>query len=253
MDDLKDKVVLITGASSGIGAAAALAFAQQRASVAVHFRSHEQEANDIVKQIKAAGGFAAPFQADAMDTDSLDRLANDVNRHFGRIDVLVNNAGGMVQRALLSQAEDALIDEVFHLNARSMIALNRSVVPYMLKQGGGNIINITSQAARSGGSPGSGLYAASKAYVSTYTRGLARELVRYGIRVNAVSPGVIDTPIHDAHTSAELMDKLKKSIPMRRLGRADECAGVILFLASEYLSSYVIGQVIEVNGGTAMP
>jgi 3-oxoacyl-[acyl-carrier protein] reductase len=253
MDDLKDKVVLITGASSGIGAAAALAFARQRASVAVHYRSREQEAYDIVKQIKAAGGLAAPFQADAMDTGSLDRLAKDVHRYFGRIDVLVNNAGSMVQRVMLSQAGDALIDEVFHLNARSMMALNRSVVPYMLEQGGGNIINITSQAARSGGSPGSGLYAASKAYVSTYTRGLARELVRYGIRVNAVSPGVIDTPIHDGLTSAELMEKLKKSIPMRRLGRADECAGVILFLASEYLSSYVIGQVIEVNGGISMP
>jgi 3-oxoacyl-[acyl-carrier protein] reductase len=253
MNDLNGKVVLITGASSGIGAAAALAFGRQRSRVAVHYRSHEQAAHDIVAQINAAGGDAAPFQADAMDTGSLDRLAQEVHGHFGRIDVLVNNAGDMVQRVLLAEADDALIDQVFHLNARSMLALNRSVVPYMREQGGGSIIHITSQAARSGGTPGAGLYAASKGYVSTYTRGLARELVRYGIRVNAVAPGLIDTPFHETHTGAEQLEKRKKSIPMRRLGRADECAGAILFLASEDLASYVIGQIIEVNGGTAMP
>lgn len=253
MNDLKDKVVLITGASSGIGAAAAMAFGRQRARVAVHYRSRERAAQDIVAQIKEAGADAALFQADAMDTGSLARLANDVHDHFGRIDILVNNAGDMVQRAPLAEADDALIDQVFHLNARSMLALNRSVVPYMREQGGGSIIHITSQAARLGGSPGAGLYAASKGYVTTYTRGLARELVRYGIRVNAVSPGVIDTPIHEQHTSAERMQQFIKTIPMRRMGRADECAGAILFLASEDLSSYVTGQVIEVNGGTLMP
>lgn len=253
MNDLKGKVVLITGASSGIGAAAALAFGRRGARVAVHYRSRERSAQEIVAQIKADGADAAPFQADAMDTDRLDRMAKDVHERFGRIDVLVNNAGDLVQRAPLAEADDALIDQVFHLNARSMLALNRSVVPYMREQGGGSIIHITSQAARLGGSPGAGLYAASKGYVTTYTRGLARELVRYGIRVNAVAPGIIDTPIHEAHTTPELLQQFIKTIPMRRMGRADECAGAILFLASEELSSYVTGQVIEVNGGTLMP
>lgn len=253
MDDLKNKVILITGASSGIGAAAALAFGRRGSRVAVHYNRHEQAAHEIVERIRSGRSDAAAFQADAMDTRSLEALARDVYRHFGRIDVLVNNAGDMVQRVKLAEATDDLIDRVFHLNARSMVALNRSVLPMMREAGSGAIINVTSQAARTGGSPGAGLYAASKAYVAAYTHGLAREVARYGIRVNGIAPGVIDTPIHAAHTSEEQMEKLKKTIPMRRLGHADECAGTILYLASEQLSSYVVGQIVEVNGGTQMP
>ena len=253
MQDLRGKVVLITGASSGIGAAAALAFGRAGARVAVHFRSREAEAEKIVGEIVAAGSDAAVFQADVADTASLDRLAAAAQARFGRIDVLVNNAGGFVRRVLLAEASDALIDEVFHQNARSMLALARSVIPLMRAQGGGSIINVTSQAARTGGSRGSGLYSSSKGFVSTYTRALAKELVGDRIRVNAVAPGVIDTPIHEGHTSAALLEQLRESIPMGRLGRADECAGAILFLASETLASYITGQIIEVNGGSVMP
>ena len=249
MDDLKNKVVLITGASSGIGAAAAVDFAAQGARIAVHCHSHPEQANAVL----AAGGGGAVFRADVSDTAQLERLAAEVHRHFGRIDVLVNNAGGFVRRTPLVEASDALIDEVFHLNARSMIALCRYVVPHMRQQGGGCIINLTSQAARSGGSMGAGLYSSSKAYISTLTRALAKELVGDGIRVNAVAPGVIATPIHDAHTSSELLAQLSATIPMGRLGRADECSGAMLFLASEKLSSYITGQTIEVNGGSVMP
>ena len=253
MQDLRDKVVLITGASSGIGAAAALAFGRHGARVAVHYRSRQAEAEKIVAEIVAGGSDAAAFQAEVADSASLDRLSADVHARFGRIDVLVNNAGGFVRRVLLAEASDALIDEVFHQNARSMIALGRSVIPLMRAQRQGCIINVTSQAARTGGSLGSGLYSSSKAFVSTYTRALAKELVAGRIRVNAVAPGVIDTPIHDGHTSPALFEQLRESIPMRRLGRADECAGAILFLASEDLASYVTGQIIEVNGGSVMP
>jgi len=147
-----------------------------------------------------------------------------------------------------------LIDQVFHVNARSMLALTRCVVPMMRRQGGGgSIINVSSQSARGGGSLGAGLYAASKGYVNTLTRALAKELAPDGIRVNAVSPGVIETPIHDGHTSAELLEQLRTGIPMQRLGRADECSGAILFLASDKRSGYVTGQIIEVNGGSVMP
>ena len=253
MQDIRGKVVLITGASSGIGAAAALAFGRHGARVAVHYRQHRVEAEAIAARIQAAGGEAATFAAEVADSAQLDRLAAQVHERFGRIDVLVNNAGGFVRRVPLAEASDALIDEVFHQNARSMIALGRSVIPMMRKQGGGAIVNLTSQAARSGGSAGSGLYAASKGFISTYTRALAKELVGDGIRVNAVAPGVIDTPIHEAHTSPALLEQLRESIPMRRLGRADECAGAILFLASEEIASYVTGQIIEVNGGSVMP
>jgi 3-oxoacyl-[acyl-carrier protein] reductase len=253
MDDLKNKVVLITGASSGIGAAAAVDFAAQGARIAVHCHSHPEQANAVLTRVQAAGGGGAVFRADVSDTAQIERLAAEVHRHFGRIDVLVNNAGGFVRRTPLVEASDALIDEVFHLNARSMIALCRYVVPHMRQQGGGCIINLTSQAARSGGSMGAGLYSSSKAYISTLTRALAKELVGDGIRVNAVAPGVIATPIHDAHTSSELLAQLSATIPMGRLGRADECSGAMLFLASEKLSSYITGQTIEVNGGSVMP
>ena len=115
------------------------------------------------------------------------------------------------------------------------------------------MINVTSQAARTGGSLGTGLYASTKAYVSTFTRALAREVVGDGIRVNALSPGVIQTPIHDRFTAPELMEQLRMAIPMQRVGRAEECVGAVLFLASEDMASYVTGQVIEVNGGMVLP
>lgn len=258
MKDLKNKVVLITGASSGIGAAAALAFGQHGAHVAVHYRSQEQAAIKIVTQIQKEGGQAEVFQCDVMDSEGLTHMVEAIIKRFGRIDVLINNVGGMIRRTALSEASDLAIDEVFHFNARSMMVLCRDVIPYMRKQGSGSIINITSQAAHTGGTRGAGLYAATKSYITAYTKGLARELVRDGIRVNAMAPGVIDTPIHASHASSTTQDstvlqaKLKRSIPMGRLGRPDECAGVLLFLASDMMSSYITGQTISVNGGSTM-
>jgi 3-oxoacyl-[acyl-carrier protein] reductase len=254
MDDLKDKVVLITGSSSGIGAAAAVDFGARGARVAVHYNSHAEPAHAVLEKLRKAGGEGAVFRADVSDTAQVADLAEQVRQHFGRIDVLVNNAGGFVQRSPLVDASDELIDRVFHLNARSMLAMCRAVVPLMRRQGGGGcIVNVSSQAARTGGSLGAGLYASSKGFVTTFTRALAKEVVADGIRVNAVAPGVILTPIHDGHTDAALLERLQAQIPMGRLGRADECSGAILFLASEKLSSYVTGQVIEVNGGSVMP
>ncbi len=254
MDDLKDKVVLITGSSSGIGAATAIDFGASKARVAVHYNSHAEQAHAVLSEVRAAGGDGAVFHADVADTAQLERLASDVCTHFGRIDVLVNNAGSLVQRCALIDADDALIDRIFHVNARSMLAMCRYVVPMMRRQGGGgSIINLSSQSARGGGSFGAGLYASSKAYVNTLTRALAKELASDAIRVNAVSPGVIVTPIHDGYTSPELLEQLRTGIPMQRLGRADECSGAILFLASGKRSGYVTGQIIEVNGGSVMP
>lgn len=127
------------------------------------------------------------------------------------------------------------------------------VASFRSQDGGGNIINLTSQAARSGASAGAGIYAATKGYVSTYTRALAKELAAESVRVNAISPGVIDIPFHDGQTSPEMLTALAGSIPMGRLGTAQECAGTALYLASDELSGYVTGQVIEVNGGLIMP
>jgi 3-oxoacyl-[acyl-carrier protein] reductase len=209
-------------------------------------------ARETIEAVRRLGREGIEVVADLGDRDAVRRLAEQVDA-LGRIDILVNNAGGFVRRVPLAEASDAIIDEVFRQNARSMIVLGRSVIPLMRSQGGGSIINVTSQAARSGGSTGAGVYASTKGFVSTYTRALAKELCLDGIRVNAVSPGVIDTPIHRDHTDPALLETLRAGIPMQRLGRADECAGAFLFLASECLSSYITGQIIEVNGGSVMP
>jgi 3-oxoacyl-[acyl-carrier protein] reductase len=252
MQDLKDKVVLITGAGSGIGAAAALAFGAAGAHVAVHYRSREREAEELVKAIEAAGGQARAFAADLTVTPQVDAMVSDVHAHFGRIDVLINNVGGMVRRSPIVDIDDAFIDEVFALNARSVIVVSRRVIPLMAPHGG-SIINVTSQAARTGGGPGASLYAGCKGFVSTVTRTMAKELVGQKIRVNAVAPGVIETPFHDGISSPEILQTFANAIPMGRLGTAQECAGAFLFLASDAASGYVTGQVLEVNGGQIMP
>jgi 3-oxoacyl-[acyl-carrier protein] reductase len=252
MQDLKGKVVLITGASTGIGAAAARAFAAAGARVALNYRSRKDEADRVIATITAAGGEAKAFAADLTVTADTDRMVQDVYAHFGRIDVLVNNAGGMVRRSNVVDIDDDLIDDVFRLNARSVIAVSRRVIPLMA-QHGGSIINVTSQAARTGGGPGASLYAGCKGFVSTVTRTMAKELVPQKIRVNALAPGVIETPFHEGISSPDILQSFAKSIPMGRLGTADECTGALLFLASEAASGYVTGQVIEVNGGQIMP
>ncbi|SKC98254.1 SDR family NAD(P)-dependent oxidoreductase [Paraburkholderia hospita] len=253
MRDLKNKVVLITGASSGIGAALARAFGECGSSVAVHYRSGASAAQSVVSQIKEAGGDAIAVQADITESSQVDEMVAKVHAHFGRIDVLVNNAGGFVRRAPIVEADDDYIDDVFRLNARSVVAVSRRVIPLMAGSGGGNIINVTTQAARTGGGPGAGLYAACKGFVSTITRTMAKELVGERIRVNAVAPGVIETPFHDGHPSPEILKRFSAAIPMGRLGTAEECTGAFLFLASDEASSYVTGQIIEVNGGQVMP
>jgi 3-oxoacyl-[acyl-carrier protein] reductase len=253
MNDLKDKAVLVTGASTGIGAAVARGLGRAGARVAVHYRGSRSEAEAVARDVEAAGGQAMVVQADVTDTAAVDRMVAAVHERFGRIDVLVNNAGGFVKRAPIVEADDDYIDAVFRLNARSVVAVSRRVIPLMAAGGGGAIINVSTQAARTGGGPGAGLYAACKGFVSTITRTMAKELVKDRIRVNAVAPGVIETPFHDGHSSPEVLKKFANAIPMGRLGTAEECVGAFLFLASETASSYVTGQVLEVNGGQVMP
>lgn len=253
MEDLKDKTALVTGASTGIGAAVAIAFAARGMRVAVHYNSSAEAATRVVDTIRAAGGTAFALQADVRDTAAIRACVQATTAQFGRIDVLVNNAGSLVKRMPIAEFDDALFDEVMHINARSVLAFCREAVPQMRKQGSGAIINVTSVAARTGGGPGAYLYAGAKGFVSTATHGLARELVGDRIRVNAVAPGVIQTPFQDRFSTPAMLETFKTGIPMGRLGTADECVGAFLYLASEKLSGYVTGQVLEVNGGQYMP
>jgi len=253
IDDLKGKVALITGSSTGIGAAAARAFAANGVRVAIHYNRSAAEAQAVLAAIETAGGTAMLVQGDVTDRAAIDRIVAATSDAFGRIDILINNAGGLVQRAPIAEVSDELFDEVIRLNAWSVIAACRAVVPHLRRQGGGNIINVTSIAARTGGGPGASLYAGAKGFVSTVTRALARELAAEHIRVNALSPGIILTPFHDRYTTPQQLAAMTATIPVGRAGEADECAGTLLYLASDALSGYVTGQIVEVNGGQYMP
>jgi len=251
--DLKGKVVLITGASTGIGAAAARAFAGEGCKVGIHYNASADAAQSVAADVKAAGGEAALIPGDVTVEDDVKRIVRDAAQKFGRIDVLVNNAGGMLGRVKLEDYTVEHINRVLSLNCTQVALFMREVVPIMRKQKSGNVINVTSIAARNGGGGGAILYAGSKGFVSTVTHGWAKEVVGDGIRVNALSPGVITTPFHERYSTAEQLKAMQATIPMNRLGGAEECAGTLLYLASDALSGYVTGQVIEVNGGQYMP
>lgn len=247
------QVALITGASTGIGAAIARAFGAAGAAVVVHYGRSAEAAQAVARDIEGAGGQALLAQADVTDTAQLERLRDAALERFGRVDVLVNNAGSMVRRVPVADSSDELAREVLDVNFTSTVAMCRLVIPALRRQGRGSIINVTSVAARHGGGGGAVLYAASKGAVSTFTRGLAKELASSGIRVNALSPGVIATPFHERFTNQQQMDAMVATIPLGRAGTPEECVGTVLYLASDALSGYVTGQIIEVNGGQYMP
>jgi 3-oxoacyl-[acyl-carrier protein] reductase len=251
MDDYKGKAILITGASTGIGAGVARAFGARGATVAVHYNSSKDAAEAVVKDIKASGSDAFAVQGDLRTSAQCAKVVGEAVARMGRIDVLVNNAGALVQRQPIAELTDAMLDDILDLNVRSMMMCTKYAVSHMAP--GSSIINLTSIAASNGGGPGAAMYAGSKAFVTTATKGLAKELVGKGIRVNAVSPGVITTPFHDKFSTPEQLETMRKTIPMARLGTVDECVGAFLYLASEQAASYVTGQVIEVNGGQYMP
>ncbi|HEX8166295.1 MAG TPA: SDR family NAD(P)-dependent oxidoreductase [Beijerinckiaceae bacterium] len=252
--DLKGKSVLITGGSTGIGAAAALAFGKNGAKVAVNFNSSVAEAEKVTAGVEAAGGKAVLVRGDVTKPEVAAQAVAETVKAFGRLDVLINNAGALIRRTPVADYTDDYIDAVLDLNVKQVVRFIREGAAQMRRQGGGgSIVNVSSIAARHGGGPGSVIYAAAKGFVATATRGWAKELVRDRIRVNAVSPGVIMTPFHERYSTAEQLAAMQTTIPMDRLGTPDECAGAFLYLASDAMSGYVTGQIIEVNGGQYMP
>jgi 3-oxoacyl-[acyl-carrier protein] reductase len=250
--DLTGKIVLITGGSTGIGAALARGFAGQGAKVAIGFHESKAPAFALAKEIEAAGGEALAVKGDVASPAECERIVAETTGRFSRLDGLINNAGLMLGRVPSTEASDEHAQAVFDLNARSVVSMTRAAVPW-LERNGGFVINTTSIAARNGGAGGAVLYAAAKGFVSTLTRGQSKELIGKRIRVNAVAPGVIATPFHERYSDAATMEVLRKAVPIGRIGTPEECVGAYLFLASEALSGYVVGQIIEVNGGQLMP
>jgi 3-oxoacyl-[acyl-carrier protein] reductase len=252
IDDLAGKRVLITGASTGIGAAAAVAFAAQGASVALHYREHEAEARAVLARMPSATPTHVLLRADLARRTSAAALVKEAAEALGGLDVLVNNAGSLIARRTFTELDDALIDAVFDLNVRAVIHATRAAIPYLESSNAPAVINVGSIAGIDGGGAGSSMYASSKAFVHNLTRHLARDLAPRGIRVNTVSPGVIATPFHAA-TPPERMEAMRKAVLLGRVGTPDDVVGAFLFLASASLSGYITGQNIHVNGGQVMP
>ncbi len=253
LPELQGKAVLVTGASTGIGAAVARAFAAQGARVGLHYNASEEAAKAVAYEISAAGGEAVLIRADVSNGAGARSAVEQAVAAFGRLDGLVNNAGGMVRRVAYADVSERDYDEIMDLNARSVVVASQAAVAPLKAAGGGFIINTTSVAARNGASGGAGLYGSSKAFVHNVTRGMAKELIPFGIRVNAVAPGVITTPFHERYSTEAQLQAQLATIPAGRLGVAEDCVGAYLFLACASLSGYVVGQVIEVNGGQLMP
>src|SRR5580704_4809349 len=222
--DLAGKAVLITGGSTGIGAAVARGFAEQGARVAVGYHSSANQADALVSEIKARGGEALAVKGDVADPKACAQIVAETTSRFGGLDGLINNAGLMLGRVDSLEASDEHMQAVIDLNARSVVSMTRAAAPWLERQGG-FVINTTSIAARNGGAGGAVLYAAAKGFVSTLTRGQAKELIAKKIRVNGVAPGVITTAFHERYSNEAQLEAARATIPAGRLGEAEECVG----------------------------
>lgn len=248
---LKDQVALITGASSGIGRATAEALAREGARVAVNYCKNRAGAEAAVAVIQELGRECMAVRADVTSSADVQAMVNAVRKQWRRIDVLVNNAGDLLARRTLADMTEEYWDKIMELNLKSCFLCVKAVWEEMAARKSGCIINMTSIAGRNGGGPGAAAYAAAKGGLLTYTKGLAKELAPYGVRVNGVAPGVIATPYHERYSSPELFQKYVASIPLGRAGTSEEVAEVVLFLASP-AARYMTGETIEVNGGMLM-
>jgi NAD(P)-dependent dehydrogenase (short-subunit alcohol dehydrogenase family) len=244
-------VSVVTGASGGIGAASAIALAEWCSTVVIHYNQDSESADRVRSLIEERGGKTFTVNGDLRRREDAERLVDNVIDKFGQIDVLVNNAGSMIGRRLLPEIDEEFWRDVFDTNTSSVLWMTQAVAPHMVRRQTGAVINISSLAARNGGSPGVMAYAAAKAAVLSMTKSLAKELVRSGVRVNTVNPGIIATPFHERFSTEQQFNSLVGAIPQGRPGKAEEVAQVIRFLASP-AASHIVGECIEVNGGLLM-
>jgi 3-oxoacyl-[acyl-carrier protein] reductase len=249
--DLSGKVALVTGASSGIGRATATALAASGASVAINFNRNEAGAEAARSEIVNAGAKAIVIQADVTQSADVQSLVKQTTDEFGPIDILINNAGSLIERLKILELTEERWDEVVDLNLKSAFLCSQAVVGSMINRKSGAIVNVSSIAGRNGGALGSIHYSTAKGGIITFTKGLAKEVAPHGVRVNAVSPGVIATPYHEQFSSADMMKAYVGMIPLGRIGEPEEVASVICFLASD-AASFLVGETIEINGGMFM-
>jgi len=248
MNELPNKVALVTGGARDIGRAVSIKLAAEGASVIVNYFDNPNDASDTVRTITDAGGKAIAIQADATKAGDVHKLIMKCRETFGQsIHILVNVAGGLMGRKKMDEMDEGFWDSVMNVNLKSAFLVTKAVLPHM--PDGGAIVNFSSQAARDGGGSGAIAYATAKGGVLTFTRGLAKELGPRRIRVNCVSPGMINTTFHNTFTKPEVRQKVAGMTPLGREGEAPEVAELVLFLASER-SAFINGECVEINGGT---
>ncbi|WP_017661427.1 3-oxoacyl-[acyl-carrier-protein] reductase [Baaleninema simplex] len=246
LQQLKDKVAVVTGGSRGIGKATALALAAEGANVVVNYASSSTAADDVVKTIQEMGGEAVAVQADVSNAEQVDALVKATTEKWGKIDVWVNNAG-ITRDTLLLRMKPQDWQAVIDLNLTGVFLCTRAVSKLMLKKKTGRIINIASVAGQMG-NPGQANYSAAKAGVIGFTKTVAKELASRGVTVNAVAPGFIETDMTEGLAAEEIL----KAIPLGRYGKAEEVAGLIRFLAADPAAAYITGQTFNVDGGMVM-
>ena len=245
---LDGQVALVTGGASGVGRAGSMALAAAGARVAVHYFSSDAGAQEVATAVDPDGsGRALLVKADLAVPGEADRVVAKTIEAFDGLDVLVNNAGHLVQRCAVAEMPDALFHSIVNVNLTSTFMMCRAALRHMLPRNSGSIVNMSSAAAFAGGGNGAAIYAASKAAIVGFTRALSKEVGGKGIRVNAVAPGQIATQFHDRFSTPEGRANTIKTIPLGREGSAEEVAQVVLFLASP-AASFVSGEVSGVNG-----
>lgn len=240
------RVVLITGAATGMGLAGAKVFGKAGYTVVIT-GIEDAQGPAALKELSDEGIIADFYKCNATDENEVNEVIKTIGEKYGKIDTLVNNVGGLGGRSRFEEMTTEFFRFVMALNYDSAFFTTRAAIPYLKKGENASVINYTSIAAYNGGGPGAGVYGASKGAVLTLTIALAKDLAEYGIRVNAVSPGTIDTAFHSA-TDPKIVDSWKSSILAGRLGRPDEVAQVIEFLASEK-ASFITGEIVQINGG----
>ena len=248
-EDLKGKKVLVTGSSSGIGAATAKMFAEQGCFVGVHyFRTKEGGEKTFAEVKKISDGCL--LKADMRDKSKIVKLIADFVKNAGGIDVLVNNAGSLIDRQFFADATEEYYEDVFATNVKSAFLASQAALEH-LKKTKGCIVNIGSIAGHNGGAGGGGIYAAAKAAVATMTIAMAKEFAPFSIRVNSVMPGLIETRFHERFSTSERRKQAAQQTPLGRNGKAEDVAKAILFLASD-AAGFITGEYIAVNGGLYM-